>query len=115
MNITLIGSSQYQQKFYQHQKQLEALGHTVKIPAFDSNPDLDELGVCDYNRRLIKWADEVHIIWDQRSMGTVFDFGMCFALRKPVIVVYLEPKTLGGVMLKYEHIFTRSPERSPDN
>jgi len=35
-------------------------------------------------------------------LGSALDFGMAFALRKPVKVVYLEPKTFAGVMKKYE-------------
>jgi len=99
--IALIGSTQYESRMREYREALTSRGYEVRTPAFD-NLDLDELGVCEYNRSLIEWADEVHIFWDQRSMGTVFDFGMAFALRKPVRVVYLEPKTFAGVMKKYE-------------
>lgn len=103
MKITIIGSSQYKSKILDHKKILESQGHEVKIPAYDDHPELDSLGVCEYNRKLIEWADEIHIFWDQRSMGTIFDFGMAFALRKPVKVIYLETKTFANVMLKYSH------------
>jgi hypothetical protein len=102
MKVTIIGSSQYQQKFLDYKKELEEQGYEVKIPAFDSHPELDDLGVCKYNREAIKWADRIDIIWDQRSLGTVFDFGMTFMLEKPVKIVYMEKKTLRGVMEKYE-------------
>ena len=71
-------------------------------PAFDHHEELDELGVCKYNRDTIEWADKIYIIWDQRSVGTVFDFGMVFMARKPIKIYYLEPKTMTGVMKKYE-------------
>jgi len=100
--IIIIGSTQYFDKIVEHQKKLEALGHIVLIPAFDDHKELDELGVCFHNRKKIKEADEVHVIWDQRSMGTIFDFGMAFALNKPIKIIYLEPKTFAGVMTKYE-------------
>ena len=102
MTITIIGSSQYRDKFDLWKETLEKEGHAVLIPAFDSHKDLDELKICEYNRDKIEQADEVHIIWDQRSGGTVFDFGMAFALRKPIKLVYLEPKTFTGVMRLYE-------------
>jgi len=103
MKITLIGSTQYHEKFLSVKERLEAEGHEVRIPAFDHHKELDELGVCEYNRDLIEWADEIHMIWDQRSVGTIFDFGMCFMARKPLVIEYLEPKTFAGVMGKYEN------------
>ena len=104
MNITLIGSTQYKSKFLDLKNELELQGHVVKIPAFDDHPELDDLGVCEYNRSLIEWADEVIMIWDRRSTGTIFDFGMVFALRKQFKISYLEPKTFENVMRKYESI-----------
>ena len=100
--IAIIGSSQYREKIAKHKEELEGKGHEVETPAFDDHPEFDELGVCKYNRSLIEWADEIHMIWDQRSIGVVFDFGMLFALRKKFKIIYLEPKTFTGVMEKYE-------------
>lgn len=68
--------------------------------------EFDDYRICTYNRTIIEWADEVHIMWDQRSMGTIFDFGMAFALRKPIKIVYMEEKTFRGVMEKYADSFT---------
>jgi len=102
MKVVIIGSTQYVEKIKEHKKKLEKEDNDIRIPAFDDHEELDELGVCKYNRELIKWADEVHIIWDRRSMGTIFDFGMAFALEKPIKIIYLEPKTFEGVMKKYE-------------
>lgn len=73
----------------------------IKIPAFEEHPDLDELKVCEYNRSIIEWADEIYVIWDQRSVGTIFDFGMVFMARKKLVIEYIEPKTFKGVMEKY--------------
>lgn len=101
MKITIIGTTSYQGKMAEHANRLKAAGCDVKVPAFDNHPDLDDLGVCKYNRDLIEWADEVHLFWDQRSMGTVFDFGMAFMARKPLKILYMETKTFKGVMEKY--------------
>lgn len=101
MKIVIIGSSQYRDRFGKHAAALTNEGHDVRIPAFDDHPALDDLGVCEFNREAIEWADRVDLIWDQRSTGTIFDFGMAFALRKPLHIVYIEPKTFKGVMEKY--------------
>ena len=103
MKIAIIGTTSYLEKMENHKRiLLDSFGrHYIRLPRFDSD-GLNELEICEKNREMIEWADEVHIFWDQRSMGTVFDFGMCFALRKPVKVIYLEPKTMAGVMKRYE-------------
>ena len=100
-NIVLIGSSQYQDKFEEVSERLTNEGHTVCIPAFDSHPEFDDLGVCQYNKELIQKCDEVHLIWDGRSIGTIFDFGMVFYSGKPLVIEYIEEKTIKGVMEKY--------------
>jgi len=102
MKIAIIGSTAYKNRIFRHMFNLKSEGHEVKIPAFDEHPELDELGICKYNRSIIEWADEVHVFWDQRSMGTVFDFGMAFMARKEIKIIYLEPKTFANVMRKYE-------------
>ena len=101
MKITLIGSTQYLDKFLRAKRRLEAEGHEVKLPAFDDQSDLNELGIMEYNLEAIKWADEVRVIWDCRSMGTWGDWGMAFALGKPVKIEYLEPKKFENVMKQY--------------
>ena len=103
MKVLIIGSTQYQKQIADHKRQLEEGEHEVLIPAFDST-SLNELEVCLHNRQLIIEADEVHVIWDCRSFGTIFDFGMTFALQKPFKIIYLEPKTFMGVMKRYEEL-----------
>lgn len=101
--VAIIGSTQYERtKLIPHRIQLEMQGCEVRMPTFDSEPGLNELEVSERNLAMIEWADEVHIIWDQRSVGTVFDFGMLFALRKRIKIIYLEPKTVTGIMRRYE-------------
>ncbi len=103
MKIAIIGTTSYQDKMLKHKRFLEQFGgHQVRVPAFDNAPDLDALGVCEHNREMIEWADTVHLLWDQRSTGSIFDFGMVFALRKPFKIIYMEQKTFRGVMEKYE-------------
>jgi hypothetical protein len=107
MKIAIIGSTQYRDKFITLKQILEIGGNEVRIPAFDDHPELDELGVCINNRNIIEWADKVYLIWDRRSVGTVFDFGMVFMARKPLEIYYLEPKTMEGVMTKYSEMMEK--------
>lgn len=102
MKVLIIGSTQYKERIEEHAKVLRVQGTDVAIPAFDDHEGLDALGVCKYNRSLLEQADEIHVIWDQRSFGTIFDLGMAFALRKQLRVIFLEPKTFAGVMKKWE-------------
>ena len=100
--IMIIGSSQYSNMITEYGRKLKSEGYDVSFPAFDDYPEFDELQVCEHNRDLIEKADEVHMIWDQRSIGTILDFGMLFALRKKFKIIYLEPKTITGVIKRYE-------------
>ena len=100
MKIFCIGSTSYKEIMEEHQKLL-ALNNEVRIPKFDDY-DLDELQICKRNVEDIKWADEVHIFWDQRSVGTIFDFGAAFALGKKIKLIFINNKTFLNVMRWYE-------------
>lgn len=108
MKVTIIGSTQYRSKIENHKNHLESEGHIVRIPAFDDHPDMNELQVCSYNREAILWADEIHVIWDQRSSGVIFDFGMVFMAQKPAKVIYIEKKTFKNLMVQYDSSFPSS-------
>ena len=101
MKIAIIGSTQYKDRIILHAEKMLSEGHEVLTPAFDDH-DTDALGIMTYNRTIIEWADEVHVIWDCRSVCTWGDFCMAFALRKPVKAIYLEPKLMKDVILEYE-------------
>ena len=104
MKVTIIGSAQLIERMFLHEdKLLSTEGDVeVRMPIFDSDRQYSELEMIEQNRANIEWADEVHMLWDRRSTGTIFDFGMCFALRKPLKIVYLEEKTFEGIMKQYE-------------
>ena len=102
MKIALIGTTSYLGRMRGYKQHMVKEGHEVKLPEFDDNKELDELEICEHNLEMIKWADEVHLFWNQRSTGVIFDMSMCFALRKTIKLIYLEPKTFTGVFQKYE-------------
>jgi hypothetical protein len=102
MKICFLGSTSYQPQMNEMKAKLEAEGHEVKIPAFDRWVGLDEMGVCEYNRSIIEWAEMIYVWWDNRSAGFLFDFGMLFYARKAIKIIYLEKKTFGNLLQKYE-------------
>ena len=99
--IFCIGSTSYKHMMEAHALDMMDAGHEVRIPKLDDY-ELDELQICKRNVEDIKWADEVHIFWDQRSTGTIFDFGAAFALGKKVKLIFINLKTFLNVMRWYE-------------
>jgi nucleoside 2-deoxyribosyltransferase len=68
--------------------QLESQGYQVYWPARDTDQvDPTGLRICKDNRHAIEAADEVHVIWDGFSQGSIFDLGIAFALRKQIVPV----------------------------
>lgn len=95
MNVLIIGSTQYRDNKIKELKiVLEKSGNEVKLPAFDDYPNYTVLDILEHNKKLVQWADVVYYVWDGRSIGTIFDFGMVFALGKPLIKGYLCSKKL---------------------
>lgn len=102
--IAIIGSTAYEKKMVAYKERLEESGqqYEVRLPALDHMPDLNELDICSHNREMIEWAEEVHLIWDGRSIGTLFDLGMAFALRKPLVIQDINPKMFLNFLNQYE-------------
>ena len=76
--------------------ELERRGWRVHWPPRDTpQDDPTGLRICAYNSVAIWEADAVHVIWDGKSEGVLFDLGMAFALRKKVIVIALPEATEG--------------------
>lgn len=75
-------------------KKLESEGWKVHWPPRDTNQE-DEHGynICTENMNAIKYADVVHIVWDGKSTGSVFDMGMAFALGKKIVPISMPPLT----------------------
>ena len=77
-------------------KKLESEGYEVHWPARDTNQNDDPTGlrICTDNAAAIGSADIVHVVWDGKSQGVLFDLGVAFALGKMVIPVNLPPETV---------------------
>ncbi len=67
---------------------LESEGHHVHYPPRDTNQN-DPIGVniCSQNREAIRNADEVHVYWNGKSTGSLFDLGMAFSMHKEVVSI----------------------------
>lgn len=77
-------------------EQLEAQGYSVHWPPRDTDQNDDTgLRICQDNMAAIESADVVHIIWDGKSQGCLFDLGMAFALGKVVEPISLPEATQG--------------------
>lgn len=100
MKIYILGSTAYEERIKEYGKKLEEEGHEVAYPLFDSIY-ANELELITENRARIEWADEVHVLWDGRSYGSIFDFGMVFALRKPMKVVYISSRDIRNAFKQY--------------
>ena len=104
MKIAIIGSTQYARKMSQYAESIRNNATEVRLPMFDHDKPT-ELEIFTANRDNIEWADRVDIFWDQRSMGTIFDFGMAFALGKPIHIEFMEPQTFARGMKAYEQSY----------
>ena len=77
---------------------LEKQGHVVYQPSRDTDQDdFHGLRICQDNLKAIQEADEIHIAWDGKSKGCLFDLGMAFALGKTIrtIIGYFPAQSNG--------------------
>lgn len=94
---------------------LEKLGREVYWPWRDTDQnDLVGLRICTDNLRAIRRADEVHIWYNPKSQGSVFDFGIAFGLRKKIVlanpdmVLPTENKSFANVLIALHKLNTIS-------
>ncbi len=72
------------------------IGLKIHWPHRDTNQnDLTGLHICEENRAAIEAADIVLMVWDGKSTGSLFDLGITFALRKPLIPLELPEPSEG--------------------
>ncbi|MFX0208408.1 MAG: nucleoside 2-deoxyribosyltransferase [Candidatus Hodarchaeota archaeon] len=73
---------------------LEIGGWDVHWPPRDTDQEDDVgLNICKENRQAIEDADVVHFVWDGKSTGCLFDLGIAFALKKPIIPISMPKLT----------------------
>jgi len=57
------------------------------IPGRDTTQVTTEKEILQANLNGLVGCDEVHVLWDLSSLGTIFDMGMAFALGKPIKII----------------------------
>jgi hypothetical protein len=82
-------TDEQKQKMAEYIKALEDSGVSVYYPARDTNQE--DIGgggwnICKANKKAIVKADEIHIFWDEKSTGSLFDLGIAFSFRKPLVI-----------------------------
>jgi len=80
-------------KILAYAKSLKDKGHEVRCPISDTN-QVDELGlrIVEEHEDDIIWAEEIHIIWNPASEGSLWDVAQArmarrFMPRKKIVVV----------------------------
>lgn len=93
--------------------QLEADGYEVHWPHRDTDQN-DEVGlrICRDNMAAIAAADVVHVIWDGKSQGCLFDLGIAFALNKPIVTLSLPPPSAGKSFQNMMRVWHRDGPRT---
>lgn len=88
---------------------LEAGGFSVHWPHRDTDQS-DPIGlqICSDNREAIQSADIVHVVWDGKSQGCLFDLGMAFALGKRIEVVQMPEPTEGKSFQNMARVWERA-------
>lgn len=104
MKIAIIGSTGLTPQMFEHKAEMESKGHTVEMPSFDSHAET-ELGLVTDNAIKISKADQVHLLWDGRSPGTILDIGITIGMKKPLKIIYLEKKTMSQVAIQYAELW----------
>ena len=101
--------------------ELESKSYDVYFPSRDTN-QIDPTGglrICFDNLNAIKSADIIHIIWDGKSQGGLFDLGMAFALGKNIIPISIpepsEGKSFQNMMLSWVEYYKRFDESKKEN
>ena len=112
MNIFIIcpvrnATDEQKTMLEKHILSLESNGHSVYYPARDTDQsDTKGYQICSDNLLGIVSAEVVHIFYDPKSTGSLFDLGMAFALGKPLrIVNQVEPtygKSFSNMILEWE-------------
>lgn len=96
------------EKIKKYVASLEESGYLVHWPERDTDQN-DDIGLCICldNRAAIAGADEIHVWWNDKSQGSLFDFGMAFALEKKIVlanpgdVLPTTHKSFNNVLISY--------------
>jgi len=87
-------------------KVMEQKGHKVHLPHRDTDQEATGLAICTQNAKAIQEADEVHIFYTSKSIGSHFDMGVAFGLNKTIRVIqneeYGEGKSFPRMLVEWQ-------------
>jgi nucleoside 2-deoxyribosyltransferase len=88
---------------------LRAAGHEVFLPQ-DQEPDKDGPGIFSTDVGGIDWADGLVAIMDgpDPDSGTAWEVGYAFGVRKPIVLVRTDVRTLAGNAGDYNPMLTQA-------
>lgn len=105
-------NDEYREKLEKYVHSLEKNGVIVHLPHRDTDQTATGLEICKQNANAIKKADEVHIFYSSKSLGTHFDMGVAFSLNKKLVIVEGEPfdegKSFARMITEWEREFIRT-------
>ena len=87
--IFIAHSLKFTDKAIEYEK---SLGCKCYIPGRDT-PQTTGEEILEKNRQALIDSNEVHVIWDGVSFGTLFDMGMAFGLNMPVKIIDVIPQS----------------------
>jgi len=108
MKIFIVHSLGLHDKVSAYASKLRSEGHELYVPGTDTPQSASAEDILKYNLKGIKWADEVHVIWDGVSSGTLFDMGSAYALDKPIKIIYVKDRTWYSYAKSYQGIYLGS-------
>ena len=81
-------TTEQKSKMEEYIQSVKEQGKTIYYPATDTNQN-DHIGfrICSDNKNALLNSKEVHIFWDAKSTGSLFDLGMAFAINKELSVI----------------------------
>ena len=90
-------SDEFKKQIEDYVEEMESRNHMIHYPPRDTDQK-DETGIriCTDNKKAIEQADEIHIFYDGKSKGALFDLGMAFALKKPVRAIRIPDEQESG-------------------
>lgn len=78
-------SNEWREGLLAYAHNLERQGHKVHLPFRDTEQnDTTGFYICQDHAMKMMDADEVHIAYDGKSEGWLFDLGMAFIMNKPL-------------------------------
>jgi hypothetical protein len=107
LKVLIIGTLHLKDKMLKHKEFLESHDKCeVRLPVMDDYSECKSaLDLIKTNIERIKWADEIHMFWDGRSVGTIADWQTSLALGKYVIPMYIEKQFTYQKAME-EHFFS---------